>query len=63
MQDLWRDFEQFYKEEIEKTCDFSTRVVEIVNQIRGNGIIQEKKIVEKVIRSLPQKFDYVVAVL
>ena len=25
--------------------------------------IQEKKIVEKVLRSLPQKFDYVVAIL
>lgn len=50
--------------ETEKVCDFSTRVAEIVNQIKSYGdTIQEKKIIEKVLRSLPQKFVYVVVVL
>ena len=50
--------------ESEKICDSSTRVAEIVNQIRSyEDIIQEKEIVKKVLRSLPLKFDYVVVVL
>ncbi|XAR65337.1 RNA-directed DNA polymerase [Bertholletia excelsa] len=43
---------------------FLTRVAEIVNQIRSLGdTIEEKRVVQKVLRSLPSKYDYVVAAI
>lgn len=38
-----------------------SKVTEIVNQIRAYGDqIEEKKIVEKILKSLPPKFDHAV---
>jgi len=43
---------------------FFTKVSGIVNQIRSYGdTIPDKKIVEKTLRSLPSKFDHVVAAI
>ncbi|KAF7839058.1 DUF4219 domain-containing protein/UBN2 domain-containing protein [Senna tora] len=43
---------------------FFSRVSNIVNQIRSNGdTIEDKKIVQKILRSLPAKFDHVVAAI
>ena len=50
--------------ESESIKDFFSRVTEIVNQIRAHGDqIEEKKIVEKILRSLPPKFDYAAAAI
>ena len=50
--------------ESESIKDFFSRVTEIVNQIRAYGDqIEEKKIVEKILRSLPPKFDHAAAVI
>ena len=50
--------------ETESVKDFNSRVSEIVNQIKSYGdTIQEQKPVEKILQSLPQKFDHVVAAI
>uniref|UniRef100_A0A2N9EW08 CCHC-type domain-containing protein n=1 Tax=Fagus sylvatica TaxID=28930 RepID=A0A2N9EW08_FAGSY len=64
LQNLWRDFDNLAMKETESVKDFHSRVAEIVNQIKSYGdTIQEKKLVEKILRSLPQKFDHVVAAI
>ncbi|KAK2993907.1 hypothetical protein RJ640_012781 [Escallonia rubra] len=61
LQTLWRDFDNLMMKETEKFQEFFSRVAEIVNQIRSYGdTIEEKKIVEKILRSLPQRFEHVV---
>jgi hypothetical protein len=43
---------------------FTYRVMELVNQIRKNGDeLVDQKVVEKVLRSLPRKFDAIVVVI
>lgn len=64
LQSLWRDFDSLEVKEAKSVCDFSSRGTEIVNQIKGCGdTILDKKVIEKVLRSLPQKFDHFVAVI
>jgi predicted ribonuclease YlaK len=52
LQTLWRDFDNLAMKESERVRDFFSRVALIVNQIRSGGdTIEEKKIVEKILRS------------
>ena len=54
----------FARKETEFVKDFNSRIVEIVNQIKSYGdTIQEKKLVEKILRSLPKKFDHVLVAI
>jgi hypothetical protein len=53
-----RDFESLSMKENESVECFITRVQNIVNVIHVHGeTIEDKRIVEKVLRSLPKKFD------
>ena len=55
---MWRDFDNLTMKETESVKDFNSRVAEIVNQIKSYGdTIQEQKLIEKILRSLPKKFD------
>ncbi|KAF7842239.1 putative RNA-directed DNA polymerase [Senna tora] len=64
LQSLWKDFETLLMKEGESIQAFFSRVSNIVNQIRSNGdTIEDKKIVQKILRSLPAKFDHVVAAI
>ena len=64
LQNLWRDFDNLTMKETESVKDFNSRVAEIVNQIKSYGdTIQEQKLVEKILWSLPQKFDHVAAAI
>ncbi|KAG6493852.1 hypothetical protein ZIOFF_048855 [Zingiber officinale] len=64
LQNYWRNFDNLSMKENESVKDFSSRVAEIVNQIKGCGdTISEKKVVERILRSLPQKFEHIVAVI
>lgn len=57
MQSVQKIFDNLQKKESESTQDFLTRI----NQIRchsDNNI--DKRIVQKVLRSIPPKYDYVV---
>ncbi|KAG6469652.1 hypothetical protein ZIOFF_070582 [Zingiber officinale] len=64
LQGLWRDFDNLAMKESETVKDFFSKVVEIMNQIKCCGDeVPDKKVVEKVLRSLSQKFEHVVAVI
>ena len=64
LQNLWRDFDNLTRKETESFKDFNSRVAKIVNQIKSyEDTIQEKKLVEKILQSLPKNFDHVVAAI
>ncbi|XP_028071892.1 uncharacterized protein LOC114274210 [Camellia sinensis] len=61
-QTLWREFDNLMMEEGESIEIFFARVFTVINQLKGcGGIIRDKRAVEKVLRSLPVKYDRVVA--
>lgn len=61
LQTFRRDFENLRMREAESIQEYITRTQDIVNQLRSQGeTIIEKKIVEKILKSLPLKFDLVV---
>jgi hypothetical protein len=50
--------------DIELIKDFSSRTTEIINQIKSCGDnVFEKRVVEKILRSLIQKFEHIVVVI
>ncbi|KAA8515304.1 hypothetical protein F0562_018466 [Nyssa sinensis] len=61
---LRRDFETMKMKENETLNDFSTRFSELVNQVKTYGEdISNARIVKKILISLPEKFDAIVAVI
>ena len=47
--------------ENEPIADFSSKTSNVINQLKSNGEdYQEQRIVEKILRSLPHKYDYLV---
>jgi hypothetical protein len=61
---LWTQFETLRMTESETVDQFMTRVMGIVNQIRLIGeTITDQQIVEKILRSLPKKFEMVVTAI
>lgn len=64
LQTLRTHFETLKMTESKNVDTFMTRVMVIVNQIRLTGeAILDQRIVEKVLRSLPKKFEMVVTVI
>ncbi|KAG6520057.1 hypothetical protein ZIOFF_017087 [Zingiber officinale] len=64
LQNLWRDFDNLGMKDSENVQDFLSRVLTVINQIRGYGdTLEEKKIIEKVLRCLPVKFEHIVAAI
>jgi hypothetical protein len=64
LQTLRTHFETLKMTESENIDQFMTRVMGIVNQIRLTGeAIPDQRIVEKVLRSLPNKFEMVVTTI
>ncbi|CAL2241348.1 unnamed protein product [Prunus armeniaca] len=64
LQNLRREFEKLEMQESESIEKYFTKVTTIVNLMSSNGeILEDARIVEKVLRSLPPKFDYVVAAI
>ncbi|XP_020245138.1 uncharacterized protein LOC109823265 [Asparagus officinalis] len=64
LQSLWRDFDNIKMKDNESVKEFSDRITSIINQIRSYGDkIEDKKIVEKILRSLPPTWDYIVAAI
>ncbi|XP_059070335.1 uncharacterized protein LOC131860011 [Cryptomeria japonica] len=61
LQILRRDFENLQMKDSDSIDSFVTHAMLIVNQLRSYGdTIEDQKIVEKIVRSLPGKFDAVV---
>ncbi|CAA7062105.1 unnamed protein product [Microthlaspi erraticum] len=61
LQKLRRDFEVLEMSETEKVEEYFKRVLAITNQMRSNGeSMDESKVVEKILRTLSEKFMYMV---
>lgn len=59
-----RDFENLLMKDLDSVESFFTHVVGLVNQIKSHGeTIEDMRIVEKVLRSPPSKFDPLVVAL
>jgi len=64
LQSLLKDFDTLIMQEDESIQSFFSRVFNIFNQIRSYGdTIEDKKIILKILRSLPVKYDYIVATI
>ncbi|BAF25940.2 Os10g0106900 [Oryza sativa Japonica Group] len=64
LQTLRRQFQNLLMKESEKVKDYFPRVIEIVNQMRLYGEdINDQKVVEKILISLPEKYEYIVAAI
>ncbi|GKB83567.1 putative RNA-directed DNA polymerase [Tanacetum coccineum] len=61
LQALRREFEILEMKEGETVSDYISRVMVIVNSMGNNGeILKETQIVEKILRTLTEKFNYIV---
>ncbi|XP_019429620.1 PREDICTED: uncharacterized protein LOC109337165 [Lupinus angustifolius] len=64
LQTLRRQYELLNMEESERIGDYFTKILAITNQMKGYGEqISDLMIIEKIMRSLPQKFDFIVVVI
>ncbi|XP_042460637.1 uncharacterized protein LOC122044171 [Zingiber officinale] len=64
LQILKGEFESLEMKESESVSDYFTRVLVIVNQLRRNDDdIEDSRVVEKILRSLKPRYDYVVAAI
>ncbi|CAL1376903.1 unnamed protein product [Linum trigynum] len=63
-QSLWLQFDNLMMKETDTIKDFHSRVTETVNQIKATGdVMEERKVVERILRSLSSKFEHIVAVI
>jgi hypothetical protein len=61
LRNLRRDFENLKMKDNESVDTFMTQVMSVVNHLRQYGDdIENKRVIEKVLRSLPKKFELVV---
>ena len=61
LQTLRCEFDNLKMKESETVEDFYNRVITMVNQMRLNGeSLDDKRVVEKILRSLTRKFEYIV---
>lgn len=64
LQTMRRDFENLQMKSSESVQEFFSRILLVVNQIKALGEeLTDQKVVERVLRSLPSKFDHVVAAI
>ena len=64
LQTLHRKFENFLMRDGDVLSYYISNMIDVVNQIRKYGEdLSKKKVVEKIIRSLPKKYDHVVAAI
>eukprot|EP00253_Pinus_taeda_P014808 PITA_14808 len=64
LQMLRRDFETLSMKESDTIDSFFTQVIGLITQIRSHGeILEERRIVEKILRCLPSRFEAVVVAI
>lgn len=61
---LRRDFDTIYMKESNIIDSFFTQIIRLVHQIRSHGEnLEERGVVEKILRSLPTRFEYMVVAI
>ena len=64
LQLMRRDFEVIFMKESDTIDSFFTLLIGLVTQMRSHGeTVEERRIVEKVLRSLPSRFDVIVTTI
>ena len=64
LQLMRRDFEVICMKESDTIDSFFTLLIGLVTQMRSHGeTIEKRRIVEKILRSLPSRFDVIVATI
>jgi hypothetical protein len=64
LQTLRKNFESLMMKEGESMHDYFSNMFDVVNQIRRFGEnLSDQKVVEKILRSMPMKYDHVVAAI
>ncbi|XP_019427160.1 PREDICTED: uncharacterized protein LOC109335480 [Lupinus angustifolius] len=64
LQTLRRQYELLNMEESDRIGDYFTKILAITNQMKGYGEqISDIMIIEKIMRSLPQKFDFIIVAI
>ena len=64
MEILRRDFESPFMKDSETVDTFYTKVVGLINQLKSHGeTITDERVVEKILRSIPPRFENLVVTL
>ncbi|KAL5719096.1 hypothetical protein ACHQM5_011921 [Ranunculus cassubicifolius] len=64
LQSLRREFENLRMKDSELLKDYFTRFLDVVNQMKTYGeVIADQKVVEKILISLPERYDSIVSVI
>lgn len=61
---LWRDFEVLEMKNLENISDYFTRVMGVANNLRNlREDMTDAKVVERILRTLMEKYDYIVCAI
>ncbi|XP_019435907.1 PREDICTED: uncharacterized protein LOC109342365 [Lupinus angustifolius] len=64
LQSLRRQYELLHMEESDRIGEYFTKILTITNQMKGYGeSISDLMIIEKIMRSLPQRIDFIVVAI